>query len=240
MGWTIYILTNAHHVSVIHNDPATFPYRGLLEHIFTNFGASRQGALRAIRQPDGAEIYGQRDQSAVQYAHKLVVRQTSGKNLTLLAQHTIKYLESRLLLVEPSSPIHTIRNGVDCAPLRAWAVESTICAIQDSFYGPKLLKIDSTLPRTLMAFADMSWLAWYRFPWFMRIKLDQHKRRIHEVMKAYFEVPAEGRSSYPSFITKLEERYREAGIDDADISVLMQFFHWGYVDRFLPREIRKT
>jgi hypothetical protein len=170
--------------------------------------------------------------NVVQLAHEHQAEQTRGLELKSLAQHISKFLETKLTsdptLTRGSSIFHTTHNGAHCISLKAFAVQNIIHGVQHGYFGPRLLEIDPKILETLIEFDDLSWKAWFHYPWFMRRRLDHLADRLRSSLQVYFQIPPEERKASAWFTQKLEDEFRSAGLHDSDFNALMLFFYWGY------------
>jgi hypothetical protein len=170
--------------------------------------------------------------NVVQLAHEHQAEQTRGLELKSLAQHISKFLETKLTsdstLTRGSSTFHTTHNGTHCISLKAFAVQNIIHGVQHGYFGPRLLDIDPKILETLIEFDDLSWKAWFHYPWFMRRRLDHLADSLRSSLQVYFQIPPEERKASAWFTHKLEEEFHSAGLHDSDFNALMLFFYWGY------------
>jgi hypothetical protein len=224
---TIYVVTNPHHVSAIHANTSVFALRRYLELVLISFKHSRKGAEAIIRPlNDSAEKDESKMETVIQALHNFQARQTSGSDLVGLAQHITHFLDDCLLAdnVLSNSEIH---NGTRCMSLKNWGRDIIIRAMQDAYFGPKLMEVSPSLPRDVMEFSEVSWQAWYQYPWFMRRKFDRSTTAIRTAFQRYIELPEQERQSHAWFTKEMEEKLRGTGNSVQDISVFLQFFHWG-------------
>lgn len=191
------------------------------------FGSSRAAAQRVIEVPKGHIP----TKSVSQLAHDFQVEQTSGSQLKQLCEHVATFFQHNIFLeglkehVFPSFFVD--KNGDQCVSLKTWTAEVFIHAGQNAYFGDELLKIDPKLPQVLMRLDELSWQAFYRYPWFLRLELNRLSERLRSSLQKYFHLPQQQRKSFAWFTQALENEYRRIQLDENDIAAQMLFLYWG-------------
>lgn len=193
------------------------------------FGTST-AATDKILSPHSSEK-SQAQKSVSQLAHDLQVKQTSGDELKRLCEHIISFFQSNILLQglrEHITPTFYVEDeGQQFISLKNWTSEVFINAGQNAYFGEELLKLDPELPQILMRMDELSWQAFYGYPWFLRRELNRMSQRVRQTLERYFQINPRERHAQAWFTRSLESHYRNIGLDDKDIAAQMLFLYWG-------------
>jgi hypothetical protein len=135
----------------VHSDVRTFTFHTpILETILGSFGISANGSAPIMQRQDKHEKkYSVKAKSLFEEIHDMQVKQTSGSDLTAAAQQAVSYIVTRL----SSSYLNKVmvsQNGVMCIPLKHWARELQVLAMQDVFLGPAMETMSPELPSSLL------------------------------------------------------------------------------------------
>ena len=239
-GSHIHILTNPSDVATVHKNPTVFNIGKIVAHILMSLGMSKQGAYQLTEQTNPNK---KKDKTTLQFVNELLTQQTSGMDLKVLARNAVCFLQGHLspatVLSDPSLWLET--RGTKCIPLNHFVRTTIITTLQGLFFSPALSSLSPDLPETLMAYSSQGYRAWYQYPWFLRLSLDRHIRRLQGAFKTYFAMPKEERQTCAWFTQRLEDTYRGVGATAEDLSVVMHFFCWGYTCQFsLPNPYQFT
>ncbi|KAL4917327.1 cytochrome P450 [Aspergillus aurantiobrunneus] len=107
--------------------------------------------------------------------------------------------------------IHQLHNdGKDqvVLPLLQWCSDFFSRAGQRVYFGPELEKLDDSLPRTFIAFNELSWQILYQYPDFLAGKMKSSRDAIQRVLKQYFRIPQEKRHGDAWFTKVMEDEMR--------------------------------
>jgi hypothetical protein len=226
LGNPIYVLTSPSDIAAVHNDPALFNINRIVSHIMKSLGMSKRGAHQlTVQNPEGVK------KPTLDFVNERLTKQTSGNDLKSLAANAAVSLQDRLFpanLLSDSSLWDETR-GTKCISLKKFVRPSVINTLQGLFFGDALSSLDPKLPETLISYSSQGYKAWYQYPWFLRLKLDRHIRRLQGAFKTYSAMPEEKRPTDVWFTQELHDTYRGVGASEKDLSVVMHFFYWGLV-----------
>lgn len=217
-GNLFYILSDPRHVATFYRETESLPFDPFLEKTIVGFGISPEGIRKIFDKP----LSGDR-KSIVWRAHDMQAEQCRGPALLSLASHISKFLQESVVL----NPTQVQKEGAGNWSLKGWTTETIIHSIQDVYFGEKLANIDPELPHILGEFDELSYMAWYRYPWIFKSKLNRHGDRIRQSLKEFFEIPKEERKSAAWFTQGLEDECRASNFKEADLISLMLFMYWG-------------
>jgi hypothetical protein len=225
----VYVLTDPRDMATVHADATTFTFRSpILETILVSFGISAEGSKRIMKVNGNEEKRGNsKVKSLFQEVHDMQVKQTIGAELTAMALHITQFFSTRLS-PDYIRPKEVSRKGVQCIPLRSWARELQVLAMQDAFLGASLESLDPYLPSNLLNYSKLSWQTWYHVPKFLRKGEHRYSRDIQQTFEKYLKMGVKERGAAWS-VESLIEKFQSVGLNERDQSVFLHFFYWGYV-----------
>jgi hypothetical protein len=236
----VYVLTDPRDMATVHADATTFTFRSpILETILVSFGISAEGSKRIMNVCGNEEKRGDpKAKSLFQELHDMQVKQTIGAELTAMVQHVAQFFSTRMS-PDYVRPKEEPRNGVQCIPLKSWARELQVLAMQDAFLGVSLESLDPNLPSNLLHYSKLSWQTWYHVPKFLRKGEHRYSTDIQQTFERYLKMGVNERGAAWS-VESLIEKFQSVGLNERDQSVFLHFFYWGYVSKSFTISVQRV
>ncbi|KAL4786384.1 cytochrome P450 oxidoreductase [Aspergillus varians] len=232
-----YVITKPQDVAEAYRNTTTLSFNEFVQAIMRGCGCSEPcvQAMYADLPKEKAGFPNPHGKPLGTLARQMHINQLyPGDNLDFLEKQFLHWIEPRMnmdgLRECPYATAHAENNdGKDhvVLPLLQWCSDFFARAGQRAYFGPELEKLDDSLPRTFIAFDELSWQILYQYPDFLAGKMKSSRDAIQRVLKQYFRIPQEKRHGDAWFTKAMEDEMRALGIGEDDIATMLVTIYWG-------------
>ena len=237
MGDIVYVFTSAHDPAAIYKNESLSMNPWLVD-MMHQFGASSP-AVQAMwskvpvekdQSPmsPGVKLRGWRDQPVKEVCLMLFrALLNPGGHLDTMLDVLLGTIRQRMTWDAVPEHLTLSKTADTCdVSLSLWVQHVLLEGATRSFFGDALMKLEPRLLDSFAQFDETSWKLSYRIPDVFAKDCKSSKAIAEQALGRFFDLPIEERADTSLVILEIENVLRAAGIDSADMGILVLMFYW--------------